>query len=465
VALLLFVPFAVSEAPAATTFNWTTLAGGSAQPVTASVFDAAHDVLYTGNSNNGGIWRCAHPTTAPVWVELTRDSTHPILPYSTSGKVSGLVLDTSSTVNVLYASGGFGVYLYPNPAGPVDPTAWTAINNGVTKGAWNISHIVNALAFDQTNNILFASTKINGGVFIRKLNDLTPVWAEITGPLSGTEVGPLAFDQANDILYAGGQYYNKYKDNLYLFSIANPNTSPAFTRLKDKAGHGNYAAASLSIQGASLYLGYRSGSSLTGVDRYRGGVFEGTNTPSAIGDNGETMDQQTYDAAHGVLYVGGNCGGAVSEHETGPFGIVNLNTSPVWVSIGLAGYTTNNLLYAGGHLFASVVNTQGAVKLLYTSDVATSATLAPPPSAPVITTFSPTSGKVGTTIVITGNNFGNVRGSSSVRFIGATATRYTTWTNTKIRVVVPKNAVTGKLRVSTVAGWSACSSTKFTVKR
>src|SRR5437660_6179093 len=56
---------------------------------------------------------------------------------------------------------------------------------------------------------------------------------------------------------------------------------------------------------------------------------------------------------------------------------------------------------------------------------------------PFITCISPTSGPVGTTVTITGSNFGATEGSSTVKFNGATAAAATTWTNTQIVVNVP----------------------------
>jgi IPT/TIG domain len=71
-------------------------------------------------------------------------------------------------------------------------------------------------------------------------------------------------------------------------------------------------------------------------------------------------------------------------------------------------------------------------------------------AVPVITKLSATSGKVGSPITITGTNFGNAQGSSTVTFGGTQGTP-TKWDATSIEVPVPSGAKTGNV-VVTVAG-------------
>src|SRR6266566_1395518 len=78
---------------------------------------------------------------------------------------------------------------------------------------------------------------------------------------------------------------------------------------------------------------------------------------------------------------------------------------------------------------------------------AVSFTLTTPPS---ITSLSPTSGPVGTSVTITGTNFGSTQGASSVTFNGTKATP-TSWSATSIVAPVPSGATTGNVLV-TVAG-------------
>jgi hypothetical protein len=76
-----------------------------------------------------------------------------------------------------------------------------------------------------------------------------------------------------------------------------------------------------------------------------------------------------------------------------------------------------------------------------------------------ISSFTPGSGPVGTTVVITGVAF---TGATAVAFNGIVATTFTVDSDTQITVVVPAGATTGKIKVST-GGGSVSSSTNFTV--
>src|ERR1700730_5210548 len=81
--------------------------------------------------------------------------------------------------------------------------------------------------------------------------------------------------------------------------------------------------------------------------------------------------------------------------------------------------------------------------------------------APTITSLSPTSGVVGSSVTITGTNFGSTQGgSSTVKFNGTTATP-TSWSATSIVAPVPGGATTGNV-VATVSS-VASNGVNFTV--
>ena len=80
---------------------------------------------------------------------------------------------------------------------------------------------------------------------------------------------------------------------------------------------------------------------------------------------------------------------------------------------------------------------------------------------PVITSFSSSSGRVGTTISINGSNF---LGVNSVSFKGvALAAGKFKATDTKITLILPNNTGTGKFTVSTLYGGSTESTSSFTI--
>lgn len=80
---------------------------------------------------------------------------------------------------------------------------------------------------------------------------------------------------------------------------------------------------------------------------------------------------------------------------------------------------------------------------------------------PTITSFTPSSGPVGTSVTITGTNFSTTPVSNTVRFNGTVAA-VSASTATSITTTVPANATTGKITV-TISGNTATSTPNFTV--
>jgi gliding motility-associated-like protein len=83
-------------------------------------------------------------------------------------------------------------------------------------------------------------------------------------------------------------------------------------------------------------------------------------------------------------------------------------------------------------------------------------------SVPTITSFTPTSGPIATTVTITGTNFDLVPANNIVKFNGTTAATPTGVTATNLTVVVPAGATTGTITV-TVGVNTATSAMNFTV--
>lgn len=100
-------------------------------------------------------------------------------------------------------------------------------------------------------------------------------------------------------------------------------------------------------------------------------------------------------------------------------------------------------------------------KALTTLLVSLSLPLALLAQTPSITSFNPTSGAIGSKVVIRGNNFRNLQ---TVRFNTANATTFSVNGNaaTKITVTVPAGATTGKITVTTATG-TVVSAGTFTI--
>lgn len=81
--------------------------------------------------------------------------------------------------------------------------------------------------------------------------------------------------------------------------------------------------------------------------------------------------------------------------------------------------------------------------------------------APTITSFSPTSGPIGTIVTITGTNFSNIPANNLVKFNGLTAP-VSVSTSTSLLTQVPAGATTGFIEV-TVGCHTAVSASSFTV--
>ena len=81
---------------------------------------------------------------------------------------------------------------------------------------------------------------------------------------------------------------------------------------------------------------------------------------------------------------------------------------------------------------------------------------------PIISSFAPVSGPVGTSVTILGNNFSPASGITSVAFNGVNAPGFTVDSNTQIRASVPAGATTGKISVVGANG-AGLSQNVFTV--
>src|SRR5439155_23041 len=121
-----------------------------------------------------------------------------------------------------------------------------------------------------------------------------------------------------------------------------------------------------------------------------------------------------------------------------------------------ANYTVNSSTVIQATVPANA--TTGSISVTTPGGTATSSSAFTVLYSPTITSFTPTSGLVGTSVTINGTNFS---GATAVQFNGTTA-NYTVNSPTVIQATVPANATSGSISVTTPAG-TATSSSAFTV--
>lgn len=112
--------------------------------------------------------------------------------------------------------------------------------------------------------------------------------------------------------------------------------------------------------------------------------------------------------------------------------------------------------------------TTGAITVkVKNSDVATGPTFTYMQAA-TFTSFAPATAKPGDTIIVTGTNFSRTFSDNVVHFTGAQNTVFTgtivAATSTKLSVVVPQGAITGKIYLTVNSGLKLTSATDFTLK-
>ncbi len=116
---------------------------------------------------------------------------------------------------------------------------------------------------------------------------------------------------------------------------------------------------------------------------------------------------------------------------------------------GYAKFTVPTI--TNGEVFVGTSSTLDIFGLLSTSS-----------TAPVISSLSPTSGLVGTSVTLTGSHFGTTQGTSTVSF-GSTSASVTTWSDTSIVVTVPSSLAQGAVKVTVTVAGKISNSQTFTV--
>jgi hypothetical protein len=127
-------------------------------------------------------------------------------------------------------------------------------------------------------------------------------------------------------------------------------------------------------------------------------------------------------------------------------------------SFGIAVDAAGNAYVAGETASADFPTTTGSFQSTLGGSTDTFVAKIGENQAPTLTSFTPTSGPVGTTVTVTGTAF---TGATAVAFNGTSAT-FTLSSATSISATVPSGATSGTISVTTPGG-TATSTTAFTV--
>jgi RHS repeat-associated protein len=186
---------------------------------------------------------------------------------------------------------------------------------------------------------------------------------------------------------------------------------------------------------------------------YVAGYTDSANYPVTPGAIQSTFQGSTYNSFLSVLSPNASSivystylGGA----DNSAFGGVSIDSS--------------NNIYIGGEADSSTFpTTTGAFQTIFTGSAdGFIIKLTSGSWDPTITNISPSEGPTGTSVTITGANFGSSRGSSTLTFNGTAATSISTWVSTSIVATVPSGATTGDVIV-TVFGVRNADGHTFTV--
>lgn len=385
--------------------------------------------------------------------------------------------------------------------------AVSAAGNVITTGSFQ-----GTVDFDPgAGTSTLTSTSGGNDIFISKLDASGNfVWARRLGG-SGNDIGYSVTVDAAENVFTTGSFSSTadFDPGLAVFNLTGVSSGDIFVSKLDGAGNFVWAKG---MGGTSSDIGhsiqvdpagnvYTSGEFHTTVDFDPG---SGTANLVSMGFNdafiskldasgnylwakgiGGTIDDESSGLAldvYGNVYATGSFESTV-DFDPGP-GTFNLTASSsggfavkldgfgdfVWAQ-AFAGSTHEGIdvdvfgsIYSTGR-FSGTVDFDGGPGVFNVTSVGTNNAfihkMRQPPTPPTISSFSPTSGPVGTTVIIVGTNFSTTPVNNIVYF-GAVRATVTAATPTQLTVTVPAGATYQPLTVN-VSGFNAYSSTPFVV--
>ena len=221
-----------------------------------------------------------------------------------NNSVRALAFDLTN--NVLYAGGTFttigGIAANRIAKWDVTTSSWSALGTGTDL-------IVTSLAFDSTNNVLYAggTFTIAGGVtvnYIAKWDVVTSSWSALGSGMS-TNVTSLAFDSTNNVLYAGGGFITA--GGVTVNYIAKWTVSTSTWSALGSGMSTTVNALAFDSTNNVLYAG-GTFTTIGGVSVKRIAKWDvSTSTWSALGSGADfTVSALAFDSNNNLLYAGGS---------------------------------------------------------------------------------------------------------------------------------------------------------------
>ena len=324
------------------------------------------------------------------------------------------------------------------------PTAWsaTSITAPVPTGA-TTGNVVVTVGGVASNAVNFTVGSVSPILFVQT-----------------NSVSPQATQTPVTVAFTGAQTAG----NLNVVIVSWNDSTATITSVTDTIGNTYAVAAAPVVQSATasqaIYYAKNIAAAAAGANTVTINFNTGARHPDIrIAEYSGVDPLNALDTSVGTL-------GNTATSDSGPVSTTNANDILIGANVVQstttgpgAGYTSRGITVDGDILEDQVASATGSynatavldkVQLWIMQMVAFRAAVSGGSPVPNIANVNPTSGVVGTSVTITGSNFGATQGTSTVKFNGTTATP-TGWTATSIMVPVPAAATSGGV-VVTVGG-------------
>ncbi len=309
--------------------SWTNTGGGiSGSTCHELLYIQGANVLLAGMAGVEGVWGCTNPNTSPSWSDTSNNGIENAMVFS-------VALD--STNGFLYAASDGGAWRYDSST-----FTWASIQSGLTYSESD------SIVYDATRNKVYIGMNGGKGVWRCDSPNTAPAWTSIgNNGIQNSNVLAMAYDVTNNVLYASGQPYGPL--GVYgIWSCPNPDTAPSWTNTGGGvSGYGSYKMLYLASSN-TLYAGTFN------PQMYNGRGVWSCATPNTapswsklgVGVSDYSVYCYAYDSSRNLLYAG---------TSNGVWKCSNPDTAPTWSDVGLSSVDvlslaydpTRNLLYAG----------------------------------------------------------------------------------------------------------------------